>query len=255
MPPPLPPNDELLAQVRRIAESGIFARSPRMTRFISFAAEHAVSGSAGPLKEYVVGINVFDRDSRYDPRIDPIVRVEARRLRAKLAAYYRSAGREDPIIVEFPTGSYTPVFRMRGTHDGSFTVTVLPFAALTSAGEEKALAAGLTDELVHRLAAVCTVRAAPDESTEILLRGSVRCDADQFRIIAQCIDAGSQTYLWSEAFGCPSNRAGESRVAEAIAAKTMRLSSPTASTPCRPPAQWREPWPPPVSGRVVPGMR
>ena len=59
---------------------------------------------------YVLGVEVFDRDDRYDPRLDSIVRVEARRLRAKLAEYYDSAGAADTLVFHLPKGSYVPQF-------------------------------------------------------------------------------------------------------------------------------------------------
>src|ERR1041385_6529413 len=89
-------------QVQRVLASSMFARSERMTRFLCFAVEHALAGSGAPIKEYVIGMEVFDRTSDYDPRVDPIVRVEARRLRAKLKAYYASDGAGDPILIELP---------------------------------------------------------------------------------------------------------------------------------------------------------
>ena len=61
------------------------------------------------VKESVLGREVYDRGAGYDPRTDPIVRVEARRLRAKLKAYYEGEGRDDLVRIEFPTGTYAPV--------------------------------------------------------------------------------------------------------------------------------------------------
>jgi TolB-like protein len=61
------------------------------------------------VKEFVIGREVFDRKDGYDPRLDPIVRVEARRLRAKLAEYYAGPGRTEPLRLEYPRGSYVPI--------------------------------------------------------------------------------------------------------------------------------------------------
>src|SRR5436190_20388594 len=95
----LPEPVDVRAQVRKILESALFSNCERLTRFISFAAQHVLSGTGEPLKEYVLGVEVFDRTSAYDPRIDPIVRVEARRLRSKLNSYYATVGREDHALV------------------------------------------------------------------------------------------------------------------------------------------------------------
>src|SRR6266508_3700740 len=74
-------------QLHRILTHPLFARSERMGRFLRFAVEQALQGNDTDLKEYSIGIEVFDRQHSYDPRVDPIVRVEARRLRSKLQAY------------------------------------------------------------------------------------------------------------------------------------------------------------------------
>ena len=66
----------------------------------------------GP-KEYTIGVAVFGRSEEYDPRLDSIVRVEARRLRTKLDEYYAGGGRHDPIVIEMPRGSYVPTFARR----------------------------------------------------------------------------------------------------------------------------------------------
>src|SRR5438067_10806896 len=100
-------------QLLRILASRPFAQSARMTRFLRFTVERALSGQSDQLKEYVIGVEVFDRKGSYDPRVDPIVRVEARRLRAKLKSYYEAEGASDEVIIEFPKGTYAPLFRSR----------------------------------------------------------------------------------------------------------------------------------------------
>ena len=83
-----PTPDEVRAQVERILASRLFARSERLCRFLRFCVEHTLLERGDQLKEQLVGVEVFDRKGDYDPRTDPIVRVEAMRLRSKLKAYY-----------------------------------------------------------------------------------------------------------------------------------------------------------------------
>ena len=213
------PWQDVQEQVRRILASRIFSRSARLTRFVSFVMQHALHTNGESLKEYVLGVEVFDRPSAYDPRIDPIVRVEARRLRSKLASYYASVGRGDPVIVEIPKGTYTPVFRrqscptsiVRELRNSVPAFAVLPFEPLTTIDPAGGFAAGLTEEIVHRLASLREVRLlssqpgiessqGDQEQLNVLLRGSVRSNANRFRIIAQCIDVSSRIYIWSEAY-------------------------------------------------------
>jgi len=96
------------AAVERIAASDGFAQSERLCRFLRFTVDAALDGRGGEIKEYVIGREVFDRDDAYDPRTDPIVRVEARRLRKKLDEYYAGAGASEEIRVSYPKGSYVP---------------------------------------------------------------------------------------------------------------------------------------------------
>lgn len=101
------------AQVEKILSSEGFARSERLSRFLRFTVDQALDGKAGELKEYVLALEVFDKDPSFDPRLDTSVRVEARRLRTALVSYYATAGRDDPILIEYPKGSYAPVFQHR----------------------------------------------------------------------------------------------------------------------------------------------
>jgi len=101
--------EEVCAHLDRILTSESFANSGRISRFLRFAVESVLRGEGGKIKEYVIGREVFDRDDSYDPRLDPIVRVEARRLRAKLDEYYAGPGRQDALRIGFPKGSYAPV--------------------------------------------------------------------------------------------------------------------------------------------------
>ncbi len=101
------------AQLDRILSSEIFVHAERLSRFLRFAVEQAIQGQGDKLKEYVLGVEVFDRESSYDPRTDPIVRVEAGRLRSKLREYYETHGRDDPILIDLFKGGYAPVFRLQ----------------------------------------------------------------------------------------------------------------------------------------------
>ncbi|HEY3516370.1 MAG TPA: adenylate cyclase, partial [Gammaproteobacteria bacterium] len=80
-----PTGDDVRRQLDRLLASAGFANAGRMSRFLKFVVEKTLAGEGERLKEYVIGVEVFDRDASYDPRLDSIVRVEAARLRAKLA--------------------------------------------------------------------------------------------------------------------------------------------------------------------------
>jgi TolB-like protein len=110
---PQPDRDAVRAQLERILRSEHFANAGRLSRFLRFTVEKTLDGEGDQLKEYRLGVEVFDRDASFDPRLDSIVRVEARRLRSRLAEYYQDAGAADPVLIRFDRGGYSPQFALR----------------------------------------------------------------------------------------------------------------------------------------------
>jgi len=107
-----PAPDRVRHQLERLLASPIFVGSARLRRFLEFVVEKSLAGEGDRLKEYVIGVEVFDRDAQYDPRVDSIVRVEAARLRAKLSEYYQGEGRDDAVVLTLPKGGYAPLIRL-----------------------------------------------------------------------------------------------------------------------------------------------
>ena len=101
---------EVRAALERIVASPGFSEAGRLGPFLRFLVETALSGDGQMLKESLIGIEVFGRPAGYDPRTDPIVRVEARRLRSRLTDYYADAGKEEAVRIDLPKGGYVPVF-------------------------------------------------------------------------------------------------------------------------------------------------
>jgi hypothetical protein len=108
-----PSLDSIKFQLEKILSSEAFVHSPQLCRFLRFIVEQEIAGQADQLKEYVIGLQVLRKDESFDPRIDTGVRTEARRLRQKLAEYYQTEGRNDPIEITVPKGSYRAVFTTR----------------------------------------------------------------------------------------------------------------------------------------------
>ncbi|MDQ3439201.1 MAG: hypothetical protein M3478_02485, partial [Planctomycetota bacterium] len=128
-PSPLSP-DFVRAQLERVLAADTFANAGRISRLLRYVVDRTLAGEADQLKEYVVGTEVFDRGDAYDPRLDSIVRVEARRLRAKLEDYYQGPGKDDPLVITVPRGSYVPAFALRP--DSSATVVEPSFVPPTA---------------------------------------------------------------------------------------------------------------------------
>jgi len=99
---------DIREHLQSILASPGFAKADRLRRFLQFTVDAHLKGESAQIKEYVLGREVFDRDGNYDPRLDPIVRVEARRLRQRLAEYYAGPGRADKLRIDYPKGSYAP---------------------------------------------------------------------------------------------------------------------------------------------------
>ena len=105
--------DQVRLELDRVLASDTFASAARLSRFLRYVVERTLAGEGDGLKEYAIGVEVFDRDGDYDPRIDSIVRVEAARLRTKLAEYYGGPGAADPVIIQMRKGGYAPDFAER----------------------------------------------------------------------------------------------------------------------------------------------
>jgi TolB-like protein len=107
-------SDELRDQLQRILNSPAFEASERRKRFLRYIMEETLAGRADRLKGYSIATAVFGRDDSFDPQTDPVVRLEARRLRRALEHYYLTAGRDDPIRIEIPKGRYAPICERQG---------------------------------------------------------------------------------------------------------------------------------------------
>ncbi len=105
-----PSSDAVLTALQSLLASDSLRLSERNRRFLSFVVKQAVEGQAERIKAYSIGVDVFGRDDSFDPTLDPIVRIEATRLRSALTAYYDGPGRSENIRISIPRGSYIPVF-------------------------------------------------------------------------------------------------------------------------------------------------
>ena len=102
-------------QIARIVASSVLHHSESLCGLLQYLAKHALEHPNTPLKEYQLATEVFGRRSDFDPQSDSTIRVQAGRLRLKLAEYYNSAGAQDPVIVELPKGTYILSFRPRAS--------------------------------------------------------------------------------------------------------------------------------------------
>jgi hypothetical protein len=99
------------AELQAVLQSSLFARSPTLTHLLSYLCEKTFAGESAQIKEYSVGLDVFDRRDSFDQDTDSIVRVQANRLRKRLSEYYASAGEHHAVHITIPVGQYIPVFK------------------------------------------------------------------------------------------------------------------------------------------------
>jgi TolB-like protein/Flp pilus assembly protein TadD len=234
---PAPESLPVREQLERILASPTFQQSDRLKRFLSFIVLEAIAGHSDKLKEYVIGVQVFGKEESFDPRTDPIVRVQARRLRAKLVHHYREEGRADALIIDLPKGGYAPVFRRRETPVllrrsigaalvSRNTVAILRFADYSVGRNLEYVCRGVRDEIVHHLARLPSLRilasdeppAVDDAEPALIISGSVRRSGDRLRLTAKLVDGAHGCYLWSESVDASIDDvlAAEERVAAAI---------------------------------------
>jgi adenylate cyclase len=244
---------EIHEQLERILASKVFKNSARLQRFLRLAVERTLAGQTDQLKEYAVGRDVFDRGADYDPRMDSIVRVEARRLRRKLREYYRAAESPQSLTIQFPRGSYVAQFS-RGWHatepspkpkelpssapPDPCTVAVLPFFNLSIEREQQYFCDGITEDIINALTPIAQLQVIGRTSMFSLdpglrdvreigarlgagtvVEGSVRKAGEMLRVSAKIIDSESRQTKWSQVFDRPAQDlfAIEDEIAHSIA--------------------------------------
>jgi serine/threonine-protein kinase len=215
-------------QMERMLASKVFANAARLSKFLRFGVESALSG-AKTVNEYSIGVDVFERDVNFDPRVDPIVRVHARRLRSKLAEYYATEGADDPIEIQLPLRRYIPVFRQREpdamrpksafpippASRGKPSIAVFRFLNLTPDRNGDYFAEGLTREVVHSLADCNDWRVVscasdhhrpdghgspPQLNVQASVSGTIRKAEKRIRVSAELLSVPDGTVLWSHMY-------------------------------------------------------
>jgi TolB-like protein len=191
--------------------SPLFRRAERQSRFLRFVVDAALKAPEASIKEFEIAMAVYDRRADYDPRTDPIVRVEAARLRARLREYYEVTPPER-VRIDIPKGQYVPLFIAVGGASApiaaDLSIMVAPFRSLSADLGDQNFCDGLNEEVIHKLAQehqlrVITQSAAAwlDQSDgskpRYLLEGSVRRVAAEIRLslhLTELTGSGSTSF-------------------------------------------------------------
>jgi hypothetical protein len=116
-----PQQADIRAALDRVVTSAHLSKSPQLGNFLRFVVDETLAGRAERIKAYTIAADAFGRDASFDPQNDPIVRVEAGRLRRALDHYYTDGGSYDPVVIELPRGHYVPVFRINSPRRRAIT--------------------------------------------------------------------------------------------------------------------------------------
>jgi len=113
--------EEQRGELRTVLASAEFSRAPRLAALLTYLCERLFAGDTSQIKEYSIGVEVFQRGISFDQDSDSIVRVEANRLRKRLAQYYAGEGCRNRIQISIPVGQYIPKFELNAANGASGT--------------------------------------------------------------------------------------------------------------------------------------
>jgi len=246
------------AQLERILRSAVFKASEKQRRFLSFIVDETLKERTSQLKGYTIAVRVYGRSDNFDPQVDPIVRVEAGRLRRALEHYYLTTGKDDPVRIQIPKGGYVPTFQeaqispygnktrfskpeaRAGTTEPS--IAVMPLVNLTGDEEQDYFIDGLTEELTNEIARYQEFQVIASQSTmrfksrktdpkevgrqlgvRFLLTGSVQVDQKTIKVIMRLLDTSNAEQIWGESYKRDQTAAGLIAVQEEIANRVIGI--------------------------------
>lgn len=228
-----PPADAVLSHLAQILSAAEFRSSKKLSDFLQFVIEETLAGRSDCIKQYTIATKVFGRDRDFDQHNDPIVRVQAAKIRRALQRFYFEEGKSAPIRIDIPKGTYVPLFshqdskadvssRMERDEPGPPVISVAPFTNKTGDTTVDYLALGFGEDLTTELSRFSNVAVITHQSTEsclgcdqsvcelsrtlaaeYLICGSLRQAEDFFRLNVQLLSANTGKQLWAERFRRP----------------------------------------------------
>ena len=219
----LPPEDEITDQLIRMLSSPDFHATKQQTALLKYVVKKTLEGKADSIKGYTVATEVFGRSSDFDQSIDPIVSIQASRLREALAEYYEMAGRTDPLRIDIPKGGYVPTFDEQLTDDQPIAadptapvsvmenwpaILVQPLRNLSGDPRLDYWGIGLATDLAHELNHYPDIRVmtrgwgnplkeADQATAQFEVAGNVRKGRDCLKVAVRLKDTQSGRQIWS----------------------------------------------------------
>jgi adenylate cyclase len=223
-------SEAIKEQLHRILSSPDFEATARQKEFLRFVTQMFLEGRADEIKGYTVATDVFGRQTDFDPGSDPIVSVEARRLRRALEHYYLKAGRRDRVRITIPKGSYVPSFLSQTVADSRSSSTetepdknermdpwpsvlIRPFQNLSEGTGPDYVAEGCMTELAIELSRYQDIRvlmkpsdlggqSIEEPTARFSIDGSVRYGSHHINVAVQLFDLKSHRQLWGDVYEC-----------------------------------------------------
>ena len=239
-----PTQNEVMRQLEWMLSSQHFRITPQQTALLRYVVNQTLAGKSNRIKGYTVATEVFGRRSDFDQNIDPIVSIQAARLRRAMADYFDGAGKHDPLRIEIPKGTYVPKFSLQaGPSDNSAarrqdilpkqssawpSVLVQPFQNLSGTPELNFWGVGLATEIAHELNRYPDIRVltpgvidsnpqADTGGVRFQIDGKVRSGSSAIKITIQLTDNATGRLIWSESHRSANETAGIIAVQEKIA--------------------------------------
>lgn len=223
----LPPG-EIRDQLQRILASPKFEATERQRSFLRFVIDEALAGNAYQIKGFSIATRVFGRKEDFDQATDPIVSIQANKLRRALEIYYLTAGVEDPVRISIEKGTYVPTFRKhsakasgrsdRGAEAPPLrrrsswpTLIIQPFRNLNDDRELNHLAIGLATELAMEITRYQDIRVLmhasreesktfPRDTARFVIEGNIRKDRSGIKMVVNLFDRSSNSHIWSDTY-------------------------------------------------------
>jgi len=225
------PNEAIRAQLNRMLGHAEFHATEKMQDFLRFVVEETLAGRSRHIKGFTIATEVYGRDADFDAAHDPVVRIQAGRLRRAMERYYLVAGGQDPIRILIPKGSYVPEFTEGPARESAPdhlvaqsnaqrstaswpTVLVMPFKDLTGNPDLAYLSAGLATELCIELGHCEDLRimlhregtvgvGERNDRPGFIVSGSVQSDGSSIKVVVQLVDGVTGEQLWVDSLKSP----------------------------------------------------
>jgi len=223
-------SEKIQRQLQRILDSTEFLATQRQRDLLQFVVMETLAGRDHEIKGFTIATRVFGRNENFDQSTDPIVAIQANSLRRALERYYLVEGKQDPVFIDIPKGTYVPTFREQtGAKSGETaqhrkrrefsldsswpSVLVRPFENWTGDPEQDYFGLGLATEIVVELTRQQDLRVmmqtpeaygrrAADSRARFLINGSIRKDAEGIKVAVHLIDSKSSSQIWADTKQC-----------------------------------------------------